>query len=92
MSLHGEIKVNGLVIGTWEAVRQGEIQRQPGVARVIDPNTTFDYACTANLNSSPDGCPAVLERFTVTHRFGDGALVLASKVLMHAAAMAEAKR
>lgn len=79
MALHGEIRVNGMVIGEWEAQRQTE--HQP------EPDDVVHYWAMARQNSTPDGCPAFLERFEVEHRFGDGALALAARVLDKAATL-----
>lgn len=73
--LHGDIRVNGQHLGEWKAERASHIDEAPG------PDDVVVYACEARIVSTPQGNPAVLERFDVTHRFGDGALALAARVL-----------
>lgn len=79
MALHGPIQVNGQTIGEWEAVRQ-----QPEGFTMTwspKPDDVLTYACVVRQNTTLEGNPAVYERFEVRHRFGDGALALASLVL-----------
>ncbi|MGV8847776.1 hypothetical protein [Tessaracoccus sp.] len=63
MALHGQIKVNDEVIGSWGAKRGS-------------PNTdgSFTYQTLVTINGKT-------KRGTVQHQFGDGAALLASKVL-----------
>lgn len=70
MALHGEIKVNGVVIGEWSAVRRGkteEVNRYDCKVWYIDTEHR-------RMNA----------KFAVTHKPQDGALVLASRVLLRA--------
>lgn len=85
MALHGEIKVNGLVIGHWEAQRQSLTLTHP------DKDEVLTYCATVSLNSSPDGCPARFWHGEVQHRFGDGALGLMATVLRKGSMMTELK-
>lgn len=85
MALHGEIRVNGMTIGTWEAVRQGD-NADP------QPDDLLTYACAVNHDTTLQGNPAVLETFSVIHRFGDGALALTANVLATAFARSVTKR
>jgi hypothetical protein len=82
MALHGEIKVNGQTIGTWEAVRQPYCGGDEPLAESM-----VVYACVVSQSSTLEGNPAILEKFEVRHRFGDGALALASLVLQAASAL-----
>lgn len=68
MALHGEIKVNGVAIATWEAVRKEKLAK--------DINW---YDCKVHYRN-PHGYPMKAE-FSVPHRFGDGALALTAKVI-----------
>lgn len=74
MALHGEIRVNGMTIGEWSAQRRSDQYEVHADSQVV-------YDCMVRQDSTLEGNPAVLERFTLTHRFGDGALVLVAKVL-----------
>lgn len=78
MALHGPIQVNGMTIGEWSAVRKTFIGQEP------EPDDAVEYECMVRQDSTLEGNPAVLERFTVTHRFGDGALGLASTCIARA--------
>lgn len=75
MALHGEIKANGMTIGAWEAQRAAGEKADPG------PDDLVTYDCMVRQDSTLQGNEAVLERFEVTHRFGEGALALAALVL-----------
>ncbi len=83
MALHGPIQVNGMTIGEWSAVRQTVTNGPPHADEVLT------YDCTVHQDSAPDGCAAVLERFSVQHRFGDGALALAAAVLAKGTTLAK---
>ena len=84
--LHGEIRVNGMVIGAWEAQRHTHTDSQPLADALVS------YECMVRQDSIPDGNPAVLWRGKVTHRFGDGALALAASVLMKAVSETDSQR
>lgn len=75
MALHGEIRVNGMVIGEWEAQRKSHLHSDP------HPSELVTYDCMVRQDSTLQGNPAVLEHFELDHRFGDGALALASAVI-----------
>jgi hypothetical protein len=70
MALHGQIQVNGHVIGGWSA------QRREFLVPADRPNT---YECTAHLNES-----ARATAFVIEHHYGSGALALAAAVLAEA--------
>lgn len=67
MALHGEIKVNGKIIGEWIAQR-----KEKAIGTV---NT---YICS--LSEVVDGV-ARAHHFEIEHTYSDGASVLASKLL-----------
>lgn len=69
--LHGNIEVNHNVIGTWRAVRKEAVA--PNVHR---------YECKVGYRNI-DGYP-MQAKFDVEHTYGDGALILASRVLAEA--------
>lgn len=71
--LHGDIKVNHHVIGSWRAVNE---------TAVMSPEAVNTYRVTVAYTNIR-GFHQVAE-FTLDHRFGDGALVLSSKVLAEA--------
>jgi hypothetical protein len=80
--LHGEIRVNGMTIGEWSAQRASHLDETPG------PDTVVTYDCMVRQDSTLEGNPAILERFQVEHRFGNGALALAADVLCDGEALA----
>lgn len=67
--LHGEIKVNDRVIGTWKAVRRSHDLR--------DAN---DYDCHMTYENNR-GYPMEGAWILYNHEFGAGAAVLAARVL-----------
>lgn len=76
--LHGEVKVNDGEIARWTAVRKERVDC--GEARNGEAPPFFRYECTLwyrNLAGYP-----MEAAFDVTHRYGDGAVLLAHKVLM----------
>lgn len=76
--LHGDIRVNGILIGEWTAVRQNNTQK--------DFN---DYRCEINFRDV-QGYPCHAEWHMTGHRYGDGAVMLAARVLSEG--MAKARR
>jgi hypothetical protein len=68
VALHGEVKVNHMVIATWQAVRRSET---PGELNVYD--------CLVTQHD-----PLLSVSFIVTHWYDDGALALAQQVLKQA--------
>jgi hypothetical protein len=78
MTLHGEIKVNGQVIGAWSARRLS-----PTLA---ESSTICTYECGVDYlprEGGPSEEP-VEQRFHLEHRYGEGAVALASKILTRA--------
>ena len=73
--LHGDLKVNDVKIGDWEIVNQKEI---------LDGAAVYEYK--VEINYRDINGTRKRGRFTVTHRHGDGALVLIGKVFTEAAA------
>lgn len=71
MSLHGDVRVNDELLGTWVARRVAPLEG------AIDPDTECSYECTW---AERDGGAAQLPE--LKHRHGDGALVLAQEVLV----------
>lgn len=71
MSLHGPIQVNGDVIGRWVARR---------TTPHLDPDGTAIYECEVVMAPWLD-----VTIFNLKHRYDDGAVVLAAKVLTQAA-------
>lgn len=69
MSLHGDIQVNGHLLGEWSAQRVSNVDDA-----VLDPDTVSEYRCRV-LTRDID------KEFYVNHRYGDGPVVLATKVL-----------
>ncbi len=69
MSLHGDIRVNGYLLGEWSAQRMSNVDDA-----VLDPDTVSEYRCRV-LTREGD------REFFVQHRYGDGSVVLATKVL-----------
>jgi hypothetical protein len=74
MSLHGDVRVNGYLIGTWTATRISNTEEQPPAPDALSVYTWW-YQDT-ETRALADG--------TLVHRYGDGAAVLASKVLLAA--------
>lgn len=71
MALHGSIEINHQLIGYWSAVRRSaKTQQTPDAVNVYD----------CEVHSSWNG-EIYLRRFEVTHRYGDGAVALAARVL-----------
>lgn len=71
--LHGDIKVNHHVIGSWRAVNE-TVQTSPDAVNTYRVSVAY---------TNVRGFHQVAE-FRIEHRYGDGALVLASKVLAEA--------
>lgn len=66
--LHGDIRINDYPIGVWTAVRKGRVE-----------GDVHNYECTVKYrNMSHEFLEA---EFYVAHSYGEGALMLASKVL-----------
>ena len=78
MALHGKVEVNNTAIGSWEAVRHNKVSPTPL------PDDYLIYDCRVYMLETLEGNPAIDWQGEVLHRFGDGALALASKVLAHA--------
>lgn len=72
MALHGDIRVNGVEIAQWEAVRS--------VTHFVDE--PIAYECLVKY-LSPRGVKSTFD-FQVWHLYSDGAFVLARKVLAEA--------
>jgi hypothetical protein len=74
VALHGEIKVNGVIIGGWYARR---------VDPIVDEDAVHLYACRYFEETTLDGgwADSWSMEFTVEHRYSDGAAELARKVL-----------
>jgi len=70
MALHGELKVNGHIIGDWSAVRK---ERVPTGLRLRDVGPKYRYECEMSLN-------LVTRHGDVYHYFNDGAAVLLKKI------------
>lgn len=77
MALHGQIMVNQRPIGFWSAVRDPDFTK-PKVDDVVP------YFCELVMDQTLEGFPAIKWEGIVKHRFGDGALALASLVLSEA--------
>lgn len=73
--LHGEIKVNHNEIAKWKAVRKERVFPQPESSM-----TFFRYECTLEYRNTA-GYP-MEAAFDVVHKYGDGAVLLAQKVLL----------
>ena len=71
MALHGEIKVNGIPIGAWHARRTEDLLFDAQVCT---------YECGVEYYGVGMSDPARQE-FTVRHRYDEGAVALAAKVL-----------
>lgn len=74
MSLHGDIRVNGRLLHQWEAQRVTNVDATPS------PDDVSTYSCRVR-SWVPGQMSTAVTDFTVEHRYGDGAAVLASKVL-----------
>jgi hypothetical protein len=84
MSLHGELKVNGRVIAEWSARRvNGGIQP--------DDVNLYDWFYTENPRSWTKSGGKIWAGGNLSHRYGDGAHVLAAKVLQAAHAEQKAR-
>lgn len=70
MALHGTIEINNKRIGLWQARRT-----QP----LLDDDAENDYECEVTWRAFDQ--PATRETFSVRHRYSDGAIALAVKVL-----------
>ena len=68
MALHGTVNVNRDTVVAWHAVRITNLH-------AVTPDTVNEYKCVVTIPNEPT------RTFYVTHRYGDGAHVLASKVL-----------
>jgi hypothetical protein len=73
VALHGEIKINGQVIGAWQARR---------LETLIDETQVSTYECSVDYVGR--GGQMTQERFELRHRYSEGAISLASQVLAHA--------
>lgn len=71
MALHGEVKVNHNTIGEWSAVRKEAVE-----------NSVHRYECVVEYRNIRGYLTKA--EFNVEHAYGDGALMLASKVLSEA--------
>lgn len=71
--LHGDIKVNDHVIGSWRAVNE-TVHNGPDAVNTY--RVTVAYTNIRNFHQ--------VAKFYVMHRYGDGALILASKILAEA--------
>lgn len=71
MDLHGELKVNGHIIGDWSAVRKEAVVQSEAGLRHNGPK--YRYACAMTLNGE-------IMCGEVSHYFNDGAVVLLKKV------------
>ena len=71
MTLHGKIKANGEIIGGWDARRLTELKGR---------RKRHEYVWEVDLNDDANG---VQSRFggTLSHRYDQGAIVLAAAVL-----------
>lgn len=67
MALHGEIRINGQEIGYWSARRLADVWPVPA-------DMVNEYETTLKIDGK-------VTTGRVTHRYGDGAAVLAAKVL-----------
>lgn len=76
--LHGEVKVNGNVIGEWKAVRQ-----------TMDANQFNNYNCFIRFQDM-QGYTNEARWELIGHGFGNGAISLAARVLREG--MTKAKR
>lgn len=74
MSLHGTIEINGSVIGAWSARR---------IIGSTDRDAVNTYDCEVAADQMGGGVLHV-DRFHLQHRYGDGAVALAAKVLARA--------
>lgn len=68
MPLHGDIRINDMKIGEWVAVRQEQPPTETNTYKV-----SVAYRDVYDREHKAEG--------EITHKFGDGALVLASEVL-----------
>lgn len=73
MALHGDIRVNGTMLGVWSAQRREQLEQRP--------HLTFRYDCEAMWVGHDRKIV-----FSMVHRYEEGATVLAAKVLTRAAA------
>ncbi len=79
MALHGDIRVNGQRVGYWSCVRQ-KCKHDDGRGVVCSGAHTYD--CTVEWH---DFAHRWHQRtFTTQHRYAEGSLALASKVLAEA--------
>jgi hypothetical protein len=79
VSLHGELKVNDRVIAEWSARRVNG-----GIAP--DDINLYDWFYTENPQSTTKRAGRIWAGGNLSHRYGDGAAVLAAKVLQAARA------
>lgn len=78
MALHGEVKVNGQVIGAWSARRLEPLEN------VYDPDAEMHtYECTYTWPQPIFGYEDTVT-FSVRHMYGDGAEALAAQVFLQA--------
>lgn len=73
MALHGPIKVNDDVIGTWSAIRRGPLHSK---------SHQHSYDC--NVTWRPEGGDVESTGFVILHKYDDGALVLTQRVMTQA--------
>jgi hypothetical protein len=75
--LHGVVEINGTDVGNWEA-------ENIGLTEGSNPKyKKYTYRCRVDYRDNR-GYPRFTGPFLVSHYDGDGALVLASKVLERA--------
>jgi len=70
MALHGELKVNGYIIGDWSAVRKETVSTG---LRLRDVGPKYRYECEMTLNG-------LNQHGDVYHYFNDGAVILLQKI------------
>lgn len=79
MSLHGKIQANGETVGGWVATRVSD--------KPVIRDDVYEYSCSVTMYAKGlDGAgPETTDyHFPVHHRYADGALALAAKVLSEA--------
>lgn len=84
MALHGEIRVNGKIIGEWQAKRR--VPQGFTMTWTPTPDHVLAYDCIVNQHGTLEDNPPICWTGVVHHRFGDGALGLAAAVLRVATA------
>lgn len=74
MALHGDVAINGVLLGVWQARRTEDLQHG---------RSTYTYDCQVDWTARNG--TRQRSTFTLTHDYDQGAFALAAKVLSEVA-------